>query len=370
MRDSTRTGARGHRPGYSRMVSSSRAAKNSSGKKALAVVLAILLVLTGTGFAVVWWFQRALVNNVESLGDPFAGRTNRPTPSAGATAGEDLGVDGAMNFLVLGSDSRISAGDPTQWAAGAQRTDTMMLVHVPADRENVFVISIPRDSWVDIPGHGSAKINAAFSYGGPALTIETVENLTGVPIDHFVMTDFESFKTITDALGGVRMTLKEDLHVGSTVIPAGNQQLLTGEQALWFVRERKNLPRGDFDRVQRQQAWVRAMVAKMRNDGTLGNPIAAQQFLDTVTRSIAADDGLNAAVMGELRSLATDLGSNDIVFMTAPYSGTGTSPNGQSIVELNMPAFDSLMEAVRSDTVSEYIAANPGAFDTLPPVVN
>ena len=320
----------------------------------------------------VWWLQRSLAGNVESLGDPFAGLENRPSTSAPVAEGETAAAeqDGALNFLVLGSDSRISAGDPEQWEAGAQRTDTMMLVHIPSDRQNVVVMSIPRDSWVDIPGRGQAKINAAFAYGGPSLTIETVENLTGVPIDHFVMTDFESFKAITDALGGVRMSLAQELVVGDTVIHAGNQQLLTGEQALRFVRERKNLPRGDFDRVQRQQAWVRAIVAKMRNDGTLSNPLTAQPFLDTVTKSISADAGLNADVIGQLRTIATDIGSTDILFLTVPYSGTGTSPDGQSIVELDRPAFDALMEAVRTDTVMEYAAANPDAFDTLPAVVN
>lgn len=349
------------------MASSTRARRVAA--RPLVVSLVLVAVLATCAFAGIWWMQRSLVNNIESLGDPFAALDHRPTVQGSVVAGGGPGAD-ALNILVLGTDSRISAGDPSQWEAGAQRTDTVMLVHVPSDRRSVVVMSIPRDSWVDVPGHGQAKINAAFSYGGPSLTIATVEQLTGVMIDHFVVTDFESFKTITDALGGVRMSLKEDLVVGDDVIPAGNQQLLTGEQALSFVRDRASLPRGDFDRVQRQQAWVRAIVAKMRNDGTMGNPIEAQQFLDTVTRSVAADDGLDAAVVSDLRGLMAEVGSNDILFLTVPNVGTGRSVDGQSIVELDGPALEALMEAVRTDTVMEHVMSAPGEFDTLPAVVN
>src|SRR5699024_10937807 len=111
--------------------------------------------------------------------------TERPTRPA--TDNED--EDEEVNVLVLGTDCRISAGDPSQWQAGAQRTDAMMLVQLSADREAVTVMSIPRDSWVEISGHGYNKVNAAFSFGGPALTVATVENLTGVLIDHFAVAD-------------------------------------------------------------------------------------------------------------------------------------------------------------------------------------
>lgn len=343
----------------------------SRGAKAGIGAVVILAVLIGGGAGALWWMQRSIMGNVESLGDPFEGLTNRPEPAAPATneEGEETG-DQPMNVLVMGSDSRISAGDPTQWTYGAQRTDTMMLVHIPANRENVFVMSIPRDSWVDIPGYGDAKINAAFSYGGPSLTIETVENLTGVRIDHFVITDFESFQAITETLGGVELTLKEPFTYNGVTVEAGQRQLLTGEQALRWVRERKTLPRGDFDRMQRQQAWMRAMVAKVRNDGTLRNPIATKNLLDTVSKSIAADDGVDTGLMMDMLGLLRNVGSNDIVFFTAPYTGTGRSADGQSIIELDFPALDTLMEAWKNDTLSEFIETYADTLDTLPAVVN
>lgn len=347
-------------------------ARPSRSRRALVVVLVIVVALVGLGFGGAWGVQRWLAGQVEHIGDPFAGITTRPTPPA-PTPGEqdeEPAESGALNILVLGSDSRISAGDPNQWQAGAQRTDTIMLVHLPASRDAAYLMSIPRDAWVDVPGRGEAKINAAFSYGGPSLLIETVEQLTDVRVDHFVVTDFESFVRITDALGGVRMTLTSDLEAGGTVVPAGKQQLLTGEQALRFVRERKTLARGDFDRVQRQQAWVRAIVAKMRNDGTLRNPVTSARFLDVVSRSVATDDGLDQAVMQDLQDRARNLGSTDMAFFTVPFEGTGRSPDGaQSIVVLDRPALAELMTAVREDTVGDYLAARGAELDVLPPVV-
>lgn len=342
----------------------------SGGQKALIGVLCLLLLVVGGGATALWWAKRTVDQNIESLGDPFEGLT-RPTPSAGTgTATQEAAPVGATNFLVLGSDSRISAGDPSQWEWGAQRTDTIMLVQVPEDRKNIFVMSIPRDSWVDIPGYGQAKINAAFSFGGPSLLIQTVEDLTGVLVDHFVVTDFEAFQRLTDDLGGVNLTLKSDFTHNGVTIPAGQAQQLNGDQALRWVRERKTLPRGDFDRMQRQQAWVRAIAAKIRNGGVLNNPIELNRVINTVSKSIAADDGLTSQVLFDLAVGLRGVATNDIVFFTAPYTGTGRSADGQSIIELNFPALDSLMQAWREDDLGPYLEAHKSELDSLPAVVN
>lgn len=332
-------------------------------------LLAIVVGLAGVGLGIVWWVQRSVDANIESLGDPFESLPSRPSaaPSVGEAATPES--TGVVNFLVLGSDSRISAGDPSQWEAGSQRTDAMMLVQVPADREHVYVMSIPRDSWVDIPGYGEAKINAAFSYGGPSLLIETVESVTGVLVDHFVVTDFESFKALTDELGGVTLTLKSDFTHDGVTIPAGDAQL-NGDQALRWVRERKSLPRGDFDRMQRQQAWMRAIAAKVRNGGVLNNPAALSSVVTTVSKSIAADDSLDAQAMTGLALSLRRLSTSDIVFFTAPYTGTGRSADGQSIIELDVPALDSLMAAWRADDLATYLETNQPELDALPSVVS
>lgn len=341
-------------------------------RRALIISLCLLLGLGAVGVGGIWGVQQWLSGRVEKIDDPFEALPTRPaapTPVATAVAdGEEW--QAPMNLLLLGSDSRISAGDPSQWEAGAQRTDTIMLVHLPADGESAYVMSIPRDSWVEVPGHGQAKINAAFSYGGPTLMIQTVEQLTGVRVDHFAVADFESFAAITDAMGGVRVTLDKDLTVGGTTVPAGKQQLLTGDQALRWVRERKTLARGDFDRVQRQQAWIRSMVARMRNEGTLSNPVKSVPFLKAVGDSVATDPGLDDGVMTQLQNMAKNLASTDITFLTVPTHGTGRSPDGaQSIVVLDEPALAQLMSSVVEDTVDEFLAAHADEVDLLPPVV-
>lgn len=336
----------------------------------LLTVLGLITALVGgvgIGLAVL---AGRLSGNVERISDPFADLTDRPTvPVPSASPGQPEATGSPMNILVLGSDSRISAGDPNQWVAGAQRTDAIMLAHLPADGGAAYVMSIPRDSWVPIPGHGEAKINAAYSFGGPALLIETIEQLTQVRIDHFAIADFESFAAITDAIGGVRITLADDLddRRGNLLLPAG-EQVLTGEQALIWARERKSLARGDFDRVQRHQAWMRAIATRVTANGTLRNPVTTVAFLDAVTRSVAVDDAFTPAVITGLVSQARDLGTDDLEFFTVPISGIGTSQDGQSIVLLDQAPFDELMAAVAGDTVSAYLLAHPDDVDRLPAV--
>jgi LCP family protein required for cell wall assembly len=313
--------------------------------RALTVVGVLVLLLVGAGVGTLLWFQHSLGRNIERLGDPFAEVSNRPVPASQPASSSYQ----AMNVLVLGSDSRISAGDPSQWQVGAQRTDAIMLVHIAADRQSAQVISIPRDSWVPVPGHGEAKVNAAFSYGGPTLMIQTIEELTGVHIDHFVVTDFTSFTSMTDALGGVEIT------------PGAPE--LTGEQALEYVRERYGLPGGDFDRVQRQQNWMRAILSKVNAHRSDVMQMAA--FMTTVSKSVAADDGFTIDLMRDLLLSSRDMGPSDVTFLTAPYAGTGRSADGQSIVLLDRARFDPLMAAVADDTSAAYVAEHQGELTVL-----
>ncbi|GAA4692343.1 transcriptional attenuator, LytR family [Promicromonospora umidemergens] len=319
------------------------------------LVAGALLLVGGGGAAAYFGYRMSLDDNMERI-DPFAEIDPSTRPSAEPVEGPTAPV----NILVLGSDSRISAGDPNAWEAGAQRTDAIMLVHLSADRESAAAISIPRDSWVPIPGHGEAKINAAFSYGGPPLMIQTVEDLTGVRIDHFAVTDFESFKALTDSLDGVEITVPDG--------DGGSERLaMTGEEALAFTRERYALSNGDFGRVQRQQAWMRAIVAKAKN--SMSEPLKMASFLEAITSSVAVDQDLTLDRIQELFTGAEKISTNDISFMTAPYSGTGRSADGQSIVVLDRATFDPLMKAVAKDEVPDFLAANSDAMDVLPAVV-
>ncbi|MFE5341343.1 LCP family protein [Isoptericola sp. NPDC056578] len=329
-------------------------------RRALAVVLVVVLLVAAGGLGAAWWFQRSLDGNIERIGDPFAEIPAGSSPEVEAETE-------AVNLLVLGSDSRISAGDPSQWKAGAQRTDAIMLVHLPANRKSAQVVSIPRDSWVDVPGHGEAKINAAFSYGGPALMIQTVQELTGVKIDHFVVTDFESFTSMTDALDGVRIRVPEDIGDGKQVFFSKGVHMMSGEEALKYTRQRHGLANGDFGRVQRQQNWMRAILAKVNNNR---NDVGMMtEFFTTVSRSVAADDGFTIDRMRNLYMSARGLSTNDVDFMTAPYSGTGRSDDGQSIVVLDRERFDPLMKAIAKDEAGSYVKEHTDDLEVLPATV-
>ena len=331
---------------------------------ALLSVLAIFLVLTLATGGLALWVRHSIASGMEFIADPFADIPTR-APQQKVAAGEEP----AVNILVLGTDSRTSASDPSQWKEGAQRTDAIMIVQVSGDRKTVSVMSIPRDSWVEIPGHGQGKINAAYSYGGPSLTIHTVENLTGIHIDHFAVANFESFVALTNEIGGVRVNLKTPQTLAGKELGAG-AQVLNGQQALAYTRERSSLPNGDFDRVKRQQTWMRSIVSRVLTNGTLSSPTALYSFLKTASRTVAVDESFTLNQMQSLALETRHLHSNDITFMTVPTSGTGTSVDGQSIVKLDSDADAPLFKAFAEDRVSAYLTEHPDAVELLPATVN
>ena len=331
---------------------------------ALLSVLAIFLVLTLATGGLALWVRHSIASGMEFIADPFAGIPTR-APQQKVAAGEEP----AVNILVLGTDSRTSASDPSQWKEGAQRTDAIMIVQVSGDRKTVSVMSIPRDSWVEIPGHGQGKINAAYSYGGPSLTIHTVENLTGIHIDHFAVANFESFVALTDEIGGVRVNLKTPQRLAGKELGAG-AQVLDGQQALAYTRERSSLPNGDFDRVKRQQTWMRSIVSRVLTNGTLSSPTALYSFLKTASRTVAVDESFTLNQMQSLALETRHLHSNDIAFMTVPTAGTGTSADGQSIVTLDADADAPLFKAFAEDRVRAYLTEHPDAVELLPATVN
>ena len=170
-----------------------------------------------------------------------------------------------------------TAGDPTQWEAGAQRTDAIMLVHLAADRKSAAAISIPRDSWVPIPGYGEAKINAAFSYGGPALMIRTVEDLTGVRIDHFAVTDFESFEALTDSLDGVEITVPDANAAGGTLVIPGHGRIADHAEVAYY-RDMTTIVRDRIqDMIRKKMTLAQVKAARPTRDwdaryGTASGP--------------------------------------------------------------------------------------------------
>lgn len=318
--------------------------------KVVSVLVAAALVV-GVGFevAVTQW-KKSLDSNIERFGDPFTAIPQDQRATADPVAGD------AMNILLLGSDSRVSAGNPEDWKAGAQRTDAIMVLHLAADRKSASVTSLPRDSWVTIPGRGKNKINAAFSLGGPSLMVRTVESVTGVRIDHVVVIDFTGFKSLTDALGGVKICVPKTVSDKIGTIQAGCQQM-DGTTALEYVRQRKTLAGGDFDRVRRQQNWIRQVLKKLASRGTLTNPMKLNSALDALTSATATDDAFTIDEISDLALSYQGASVDDISFFTAPLATPATGREGsQSVVYLDDAQGKLLWTAVRKDRVNAYIA--------------
>ncbi|MGO4806095.1 LCP family protein [Arthrobacter sp. 2MCAF15] len=278
----------------------------------------------------------------------------RPTPTP-----EPPAV--ALNILLVGSDSR----DNQRAAAAAgsvsdQRADALVLIHLPADRQSVYGISIMRDLWVDIPGHGQAKINSALSLGGLPLMAQTVGALLGQRIDHTVMLDFQGFAALTDALGGVDVDIKQPFTgtVDDRVhFPAGVHRL-NGVQALAFVRERHAFADGDYQRVRNQQTFLKAVIAKLSSDGALADRTTVRKLVTTVLPHVTLDASFTLASLENLalslRSTAPGRGA----FFTLPTAGTGFSRDGQSIVLQAPAATAAVSAALGSGTLAGYVAAN------------
>ena len=228
----------------------------------------------------------------------------------------------------------------------------MMLVHVPADGRKATAISFPRDSYVEIPGFGRHKLNSAYINGatdggktkadpdkGRQLLVQTISELSGLHIDHYVEVDLLGFYRITKAVGGVEVCLnKAQKEPDSGIdLPAG-KSVIEGKQALAFVRQRKELPRGDLDRIVRQQYFLGATFRKVTSLGVLTNPIKLKRLLDAVGSSLRMDDELDPLQLArQVRGLA----AGNVEFKTIPTAGTATR-DGQSVVLLDedkLPAF-------------------------------
>jgi LCP family protein required for cell wall assembly len=321
---------------------------------ALILLCTGVLLVAGTGY----WVYEHYTGRVQRIPNAFP--TNVPKSALPPPS-----KDGSQTFLLVGVDSRSDL--PTtgkdakapEWRPGAQRSDTMMLVHLPADHKNAYVVSLPRDSWVDIPGHGKAKLNAAFSWGGPPLLIDTVQRLTKVTIDHLAVIDWSGFRKLTDAVGGVDITV--DKTVTRKNGPGGywtaGTHHMNGSDALDYVRERYGLPRGDLDRTHRQQNFLRAVLSKMLSGGTFSNPLKLKRALDQVTSVVSVDDRLSDS---DLRGLVWNMRgvrSSDMVFMNAPVAGFDMIQK-QSVVLLDDNGTSELWEAMRNDTMADYVSTH------------
>lgn len=307
---------------------------------------ALLVLLLAVGGAIAWYFNRldsALSDMPREQLIPT--RTTGPAPTV-------LPKEPGLNYVLMGSDSR--------GGRDIGRSDTLIVAHVTADRSKIYLISFPRDMWVDIPGKGKGKINWAYAFGGPQLTIRTLDQLLGVQMDHAAVVDFEGFIRITEALNGVDVFNKRAFrsnHNGGHYFPEG-MITLKGDPALAYVRERYNLPNGDLDRAENQRDVVRAILDKVAQPSVLANPATVDAMLTTLSGSVTLDAGLtNETIRTTALSMKVRSG-RDVVNFQAPMTGFGWAGD-QAIAVVDEKQMAELGAALREDRLDDYLTRFP-----------
>jgi LCP family protein required for cell wall assembly len=301
----------------------------------LMIILLVIVVL----IAAVWIYLETSLNRVEALGD-YQGR---PAAAAGT------------NWLIVGSDSRagLDAEDQERLSTGdakGQRTDTMLLLHLPDNSEKPTMVSLLRDSYVDIPGKGKNKLNAAYAFGGPKLLAQTVETNTGLRLDHYIEIGFGGFAGVVDAVGGVEMCLDKPIKdpLAGIDLPAGCQEL-DGANALGYVRTRAT-PRADLDRVIRQRQFISALMDKTTSPGTLINPFRMIPLLADVPDAITLDEGDHLHNLPSLGFAMAGASTGETVSTTVPVGPSRNIPKIGSALPWDPAKSKQLFEALRNDT--------------------
>jgi LCP family protein required for cell wall assembly len=288
--------------------------------KRIGIGALVVVLLLSTALVVVY---KKLEGNIHQISDVGLGKDRPDKPKVS-------GPKEPLNVLIMGSDDRkgTNIGGETPGLS-----DTTILLHLSADRKRAYGVSIPRDAMVErptclskngkkeLPG-GIRQFNAAFAVGGPTCTVRTVEHLTNISIDHFVVVNFAGFKGMVNAVHGVTVCVPTEVNdtVGHIHLPEGTYKV-NGNQALDYVRVRHDLgaPTGDIGRMKRQQAFISAMISKVYSAGTLANPVRLYKFLDAATSSLSTDAGF--AHLKDLASLGRSLkgiGLDKIKFITVP----------------------------------------------------
>lgn len=374
-------GARANRAGEGNVVTRSarRAAAKRSDVKHGALIgvritcaLLSLAILVGSGWA--WSAYRDFESNVTRT-DALPG--GDVTPEEGVVGVND-GKD--QNIVLVGKDDRETATDEelrelgTERDGGSLNTDTMMILHVPADGTKATLISFPRDSWVTIPGHGQGKLNSAYSFGsnfgedpdaGRKLLVTVLQNVTGLKVDHYVEVDLIGFYRISKAIGGVEVNLCEAQYDENSGIdlPAG-VSTIQGLQAMAFVRQRYGLDAygGDLARAARQRYFLTQTFNKVQSAGTLLNPFKLQDLLGAVSSSLTMDKTLDPL---QLAKQMQNLTSGGITEATIPTLGTDTI-DGQSVIVVDYAGMSDFIATVigtaTDDSLDDAKTVGPSSF--------
>jgi LCP family protein required for cell wall assembly len=347
---------------------------------AVAAISALVFLLTGTA----WGVYRDVTAGIATT-----------TAVAGGDGGD-------QNILLVGVDSRVDAqGDPlppevlrelnSGADTGVLNSDTIILLHVPENGGAAVAFSIPRDSYVTIPGYRQDKINAAYpatkaltaeklvadgvtdrrlidqqsSEAGRRALIGAVEKLTGVVVDHYAEINLLGFYNLTTAIGGIEVCLNDavDDELSGARLPAG-PQTISGRDALAFVRQRHGLPDGDLSRIRRQQVFLAAVADKILAGGTLGDPGKLDALIKVVQRSVVIDEGWDLLAFAQQ---ATDVAAGDLEFLTIPTEGLEDNVRG-SVVLVDPAAVQAFVEertAELTETATTPPASAPAPLDII-----
>lgn len=320
-------------------------------RRIVLICAAVVVVLVAGGVAAAGFYVHSVDSSVKRV-NAF---TDVPAQSRPVKVAAD-----AENLLILGSDTR----DPEN--TSGSRSDTIILAHLPKGHGSAQLVSIPRDTWVHVPrskdgkhGNVDAKINAAYAWGGVPLVVQTVEDFTGVRIDHVAIVDFAGFKEIIDSLGGVDIYVDKAFTSTHSLDPSSRRhfnqgmQHMGGAEALDYSRERYAFADGDFARIQHQQQMIKAVLDKAASGGLLTNPARLNSFIRATAKAVQVDQTLSLVDLAtELRNLR----SGNLTFFTSPSKGTGMVGD-QSVVFADTAKAKGLFDAIRNDDVPAIMAA-------------
>lgn len=346
----------------------------SSPRKHSRAIRAITSLSVGiVALSAIGWLGLGGVSGSLNRTDAFANLKNRPEKPTSA-----------MNLLLVGSDNRQGLTKDqirelwvggTDIAAGA-RSDTMLLVHISKNRDSAVIVSLPRDSLVTIPEHVSSadstkivparqnKLNAAFSFGGAPLLIETLEGETGLRIDHYIEINYLGFTNIIDALGGIDVCVKKDINDSKSALKlSAGLQTLDGIQALKYVRTRQFDGLGDIGRMKRQQEFMSAVLRKATSTGTLLNPVKLVSFLNAAIKTVTTDNEFNKNDLLTLGKQLKNLSADRVRTLTVPLS----NPNGRAAGVGSVVIWDEVLSAdlfnrlLNDQPIIDEVKATPSA---------
>ncbi|WP_311212914.1 MULTISPECIES: LCP family protein [unclassified Arthrobacter] len=337
-------------------------------------VVSVALV-AGVAFAAFWFIR--LQNNITKA--PLSAGENRDSGEALANDKSDR-----LQILILGSDTRDGKNSDygsTEDSTGYGHSDVMMLLDISADNKRVSVMSFPRDLLVDVPqctdrtnnqtfpARSGVMINEAMAEAGIGCAVDTVNKLTGLEIDHFMMADFNAVKELSHAVGGVNVCVSDPVFDPDSRLrlPKGDS-LVEGEQALAFLRTRHAFgDGGDLGRIKGQQAFLSSLTRKLKDEGTLGNPQRLLQIADVVTQNLTVDEGLASVpslltIGGRLK----DIDVSKVAFVAVPTQAAAVDPNRLELVE---PQSSQLFAALRADLdlTTPGATSSPGATESPAP---